>query len=103
VRLAPLPLQACGTRARAICRHRLELAAERCSRATPETDRGESRGELRRCLEAFRRRCLAAGEGSVTLDPIEAVYGQRPDRASLWGLARQLEARITGETIVQES
>ena len=49
------------------------------------------------------RRCLEAGEGRVTveaaMDQIEAVYGQRPDRATLWGPVQQLGAKIVGDWI----
>ena len=49
------------------------------------------------------RRCLDAGGGRVTveaaMDQIEAVYGQRPDRATLWGPVQQLGAKIVGDWV----
>jgi superfamily I DNA/RNA helicase/mRNA-degrading endonuclease RelE of RelBE toxin-antitoxin system len=53
------------------------------------------------------RRCLEARDGRVTveaaMDQIEAVYGQRPDRATLWGPVQQLGAKIVGEWVVAET
>jgi len=49
------------------------------------------------------KRCLDVGEGRVTvesaMDQVEAVYGQRPDRATLWGPVQQLGAKIVGDWI----
>jgi len=53
------------------------------------------------------KRCLDGGEGRVTveaaMDQIEAVYGQRPDRATLWGSVQQNEAKIVGDWVVKEA
>ena len=53
------------------------------------------------------RRCLEAGDGRVTveaaMDQIEAVYGLRPDRATLWGPVQQLGAKIVGDWVVSET
>lgn len=51
-------------------------------------------------------RCFATGVGRVTveaaMDQIEAVYGERPDRATLWGPVQQLGAKIVEDWIVWE-
>jgi hypothetical protein len=51
-------------------------------------------------------RCFVAGDGRVTveaaMDQVEAVYGERPDRATLWGPVQQLGAKIVGDWIVRE-
>ena len=51
-------------------------------------------------------RCFAAGDGRVTvdaaIDQVEAVYGERPDRATLWGPVQQLGAKIVGDWIILE-
>lgn len=52
------------------------------------------------------QRCLEAGAGRVSvgaaMDQIEALYGQRPDRATLWGPVQQLGAKLVEDWIVAD-